>query len=352
MQASEAIQVFTRQMPRAFNDKLAPKTFIRSMFKTVTTSALKLSREVKRYSERIAVDQDRSAEGQLNTAGLRTAKQEIPPFYREFFPISELNYYDRVFGTDGNVRATEVEGLIDEVSDMLSILQYKIDRTIEKNCVEAIFSRTVTTDKYGTYDFKKKAASVITPPFVWSNASAKPLDDLQKCCKFVRTKGKARGSQFNAIMGETSVQEFFNNAQVKEFGEIRRITTVQLGMPTYMEDTGAVFHGQVAAGEYVVNVWSYPEFYDDGAGNSIPYIGAEQVAVIPMDPGFELNFGGVPSLQKIGIEANAVKMYVMKAGEFHVRKYDDHRAANTFFEVSSANLPIPVFVDRVASMST
>lgn len=338
--AQEAAVVFKQSIIPAINDKLEPKTFLRSIFKPRFSASKNVSIEVKRNSESVAVDVSRSSQGNLNTFGLSTQKIYEPPFFREYLDVKDLEAYNRVFGTTGYVNGNDVDSLVEEVSDNVSTMKNKIDRAYDVQCSSALFERKVSMVNGDTIDFRPKAASTITPSSRWTVATSKPLTDLETAINFIRTKGKARGGVFNSLMGSTALTNFLNTTQVKEKGDLRRITLVDISMPTYMEATGAVFHGQVTAGSYKVNIWTYPEFYDNAAGDAVAYVPEKDVVVFPEDPGCELSYAGVP------VENG--DFYLLSAGEFHVSNYKDKIARTSFFDVTSAGVALPKFVDRIA----
>ena len=126
---------------------------------------------------------------------------------------------------------------------------------------------------------------------------------------------------------------------------------MQLGdisLPTRMADSvGSTFHGQIAAGSYRVNLWAYPQFYDDAANVSTSYITANRVILLPMSPNFRLAYGGVPKIIRDLRNTEFPEFIRQQRGRFTIGNYIMQDTEEHIFDVKSAPLAIPVAVDQI-----
>lgn len=351
---SEAMGIFSKQIGPAFNDKLEPKNFLRTMFKPITTSAKFISTEVKRSGEKIAADVQRGSQGNRNKFGKSTERIYYPPFYKEFFEVTELDHYDRVFGNTEYVNGSNLEMLVDEAAEKLAQLQWKIERRYELQCSQAIFDREVALVNGDNITFPKKAASEINPTTTsgaggqyWDNAAALPATDLELACKFIRQSGKGRGGTLNALFSSDVWNALVESTQFTKRFNFNQVSLTEMVMSATNEMLGANTQGRIKVGPYILNCWTYPEYYDTDAGVSTPYIPAKKVAVMPLNPRFEFRYAGVPMLPAGMAQSNS-GIYTMAEGEYHIRQYNDDRVATSFFEISSAGLAVPVAIDQIA----
>ena len=350
----EALGIYTRTLPTVFNDKIAPKNFLRSFFKVKTSPALNVSTEIKRNGELVAGDVMRGSDGNINSFSKSTQRIYTPPFYKEGVISTELDYYDRVFGTTGDISAESLDMFIDEVADKLSSLQAKIERAYELQCSQAIFDRIVQVNNGDNITFPKKSESEInantTSGAYFDNASSKPSLSFIAAGAFLRSKGKAQGGVFDCVCGESAWNALLNSTEFQKFFTATSVTlTDAIGMNPINPMLGAAYQGRVKYGSYLFDFWTYPETYDTVSGGTVTsnsYVPTKKIAVIPKAPAFEFRYAGVPTL----IEADGMRspVYMSTPGEFHIRQYNDDRKAVTVYEVTSAGLAVPVAIDQIA----
>jgi hypothetical protein len=335
--ATDARGLYTKMLIEVYKERTAPTSFLRSFFPVKESPTKNISIEVQRGSERIAVDVQRGTEGNRNSFNNSTEKIFAPPFYREYFEATELDLYDVMMG-QGTVDTAIVAAFIDSVADRLRILQDKIERSYELQCSQVLETGIVTLQNGTNIDFKRKAASLVnltgTP---WTSNSYNPLDHLAASCEYLRKTGKAQGNIFNVIMGSSVKAAFNTNTNITAIAEqFTRLNFMDLREPQRAA-VGGVSHGRIAAKDYILNIWTYPEFYDtaDASGNS--YINAKKFVVLPENPNFKLAFAAVPQL--IGGP--------VKKGAFIVGEYKDERNTSHIFDIKSAGVAVPVAVDQI-----
>lgn len=337
---TDARALFTKQLIDVYQERIMPTSFLRSFFPTVTSPTKLVSIEVERGYEKIAVDVLRGTEGNRNTFSRSTEKIFEPPYYREFFDATELDLYDRVLGSQGNAQVPLFTALLQSVSDRLGLLQDKIERSYEKQCAEVLTSGIVTLNHGSNIDFKRKAESLVDEgagQYFADNID--PFAKFEAGGNFLRTVGKSGDAVFNAILGSTALTNLLANTKFTARQNLFNMALDQVIGPV-RNSVGATYHGTITAGSYKVQLWAYPQFYDNASGVSTPYIDPKQVIMIPSNPRFKLSFAAVPQL--IGQPGQ-----LPVQGAYTIGEYMDPRRAAHEFDIKSAGIAIPVAVDQI-----
>lgn len=338
--AEDARGIFTKTLVDVFRERPQTTSFCRSFFPSRVSNSRELSIEVQRGTEKVAVDVTRGTEGNRNSVSRSTEKIFLPPYYREYFDLTELDLYDRLFGST-SIDEGVFADFINETVDKTMLIRDKIERALEKQCAEVLLTGIVSLKAGTNIDFKRKAASLVDggSGSYWTVGSVDPYVTLENGGNFLRQVGKVQGGILNVIMGSKAFNAFMNNPQVKTRADIRNFHLDNLRMPQ-RDAVGGVLHGVVSAGPYEVRLWSYPEYYDTENGTSTPYITPEKVIMLPEVPKFRMGFAAVPRLLTEGGIGAAT-------GEFVVGEYLDHRRTSHIIDVKSAGVAIPVGVDQV-----
>lgn len=349
----DARGVFTRQIVARWNElsELAPKGFLRSFFTKKTTDTKEISIEVMRGTEKIAVDVMRGAEGNRNTFSKHAEKLFVPPFFNEYFDMTALDKYDLLFGMNAtDVNANTVTSVIEAALEKTNVLRYKIERRYELMAAQVFTSGICTLVSGDNIDFKRKAASmkVYTAGEYIKNASVDPREYLKAGATFLRTTGRSSAAIFNVIFGERALTDLMNNPFIKN--EVNRnIKLLELNMPQ-VNSEGAAFHGQISAGAYIFNIWSYPESYDNAAGVATDYIDADHMIMLPTTGNqLVLSFAGVPMIVRDKRNVEFPEFITQVAADYALYNYLDARKMTHDFGIMSAGVPIPVAVDRIYS---
>ena len=338
---TDARGLFTKTVVDIFKETVTPTGFLRSFFTVKESTSKNLSIAVRRGTEKVAVDVERGTEGNRNTWSKSTEKIFAPPYYREWFDITELDLYDRLFG-DENIEAGVFTEFLAEVSEKLVALREKIERAYEVQCSQVLETGIVQLNAGININFKRKAESLVnnsgTP---WTTGSTDPYAQMEAGCNFLRQVGKVQGGVVNAILGSSALTAFLNNTTVKGRADVRNFFIDMVRAPQ-RNSVGAALHGEVSCGSYNVRLWTYPEFYDNAAGVSTPYINPKKVIMLPEDPRFTLGFAAVPQLP--------TKNGGVRKGAFLVGDYVDERNDKHIFDIKSAGVAIPVAVDQIYTM--
>lgn len=350
----DARGIFTKSLIATWNEltELAPKGFLRSFFTKKTALSKEISIEVMRGTEKIAVDVQRGSEGNRNSFSKSAEKIFVPPYFKEWFDATELDNYDRLFGQDtSNVNARIITGMIDQAVEKLAILRYKIERAYELQCSQVFKDGIVQLVSGDNIDFKRKALSMPAkdPADYWTVSTVNPLAHLQTGATWLRQVGKAGAAEFDVICGSSALTALLNNPFVKHEKltvlSLTDIKTPQVGAQ------GGVYHGTLSAGPYKMHIWSYPEFYDNAAGVSTPYINDDYVYMIPRNStALIMSFASVPAIIRDPQNAEFPAFIRQMEGDYFINNYIDPKGEKHVFDIKSAGLALPLTVDRLYSM--
>ena len=301
---------------------------------------------VRRGAERIAVDVQRGTEGNRNSFTKSSEKTFLPAFFEEFLEATEMSFYDKMWNANGTVEVTTFKMWLDETVENLEELIFKIDRAYEVQCKEVLETGIVSINAGTNIDFKRKAASLVANAAgnTWATGTVSPYENIEAGCNFIRTKGKSQGTVYNCIMGSEAFNDFMANTIVKERNDLQHINLDSIAKPQRVSD--ATLHGQISAGSYKVNVWTYNEYYDTAAANNLPYIHAKKVIIVPEKPNFKFMYAGIPQL----LGDNGAKEgagLTGKKGRYHISEHLDTRKKSHQIIVESAGVPVPVAIDQI-----
>lgn len=332
---------FTKRLLAAYRERPEVMAFFQSFFKEVVESTFALSIEVERGTEKIAVDVLRGTEGNRNNFDVTSEKMFIPPFYREFFDATQLSLYDRMFGSSELPPEALFAGFINQLADKMAMCRDKIKRRYELQCAQVFLDGIVTLEKGINIDFKRKAASMqdlsATP---WTDSNNNPFTMIENGAKFLRNYGKSQGGSVNVIFGENAWNAFLYNNKVTSRADIRNFNLDNITGPQ-KNSVGANLNGVVTTGNHNAFLWTYPEIYENAAGDHVNYMDPDKIIVLPTaTPKFILGFAAVPQLID---ETNPVP----RKGAFIYGDYKDERNATHDYDVKSAGVAIPVAVDQI-----
>lgn len=335
---SDARGLFTKTLIDVYRERINPKLFLGSFFDVKESTSKNVSIQVQRGREKVAVDVYRHSSGSRLKTTRSSEKIWTPPYYHPYIVCNEHELYDVAIGAqtpDMFIRLAE------ELADEVVTMRDTINRSYELQRSQVFDTGVVELKSGANIDFKRKAASLVDKGGgnYWATGTVDPYADMETACQFLRKEGKATGGVFNAILGSEALSDFLSNTIVKERADIRRITLDDLQMPQVNAE-GGVYHGQVSAGSYKVNIWTYEEYYEDADGNLTPYIDPKKMVMLPLAPRFTMAFAGVPQLLTDG---NTVP----QKGAFLLQEFIDERAQAHEMHLKSAGLAVPVAVDQI-----
>lgn len=336
---TDAKGLFTKMLVDVYKERPQVTAFLRSFFPDSIQRTKTLSIEVQRGFEKIAVDVIRGSIGARNKFARTSEKIFLPPYWREYFDATDLNSYDRLFGST-SIDDGAFTTLLEEVAEKMGMLQDLIERAQEVQCSQVFETGIVTLVNGTNIDFKRKALSLVDKGAgnYWATGTVDPNEDLKIAARFVRQVGKGQGGNYNVLMGDLALNDYLNNDIVKERADIRNFSLDAIRAPQ-RNSVGATLHGEVSAGSYKFRIWGYPEFFDNASNVSTPYLNDKKIVVLPEAPRFKFGFAAVPQL--------ATQGGGVRAGKFIFGDYVDERKATHDFDVKSAGLPIPVAIDQI-----
>lgn len=343
--ASQARARFTQKLAATFSDFVPPMSFMRSFFTEQESLERYISIEVQRLGEPVAVDVARGTNGNYNKADVSTEKVIDPPYYHEWFAITELRLYDAYIASAGMGGVTFAR-LIQQANEKLKALRAKIDRAYERQCAQVFETGVVTLENDTNIDFKRKAASLVNVNTntdysdYWNTSNGDPVADLLNACKFLREVGKATGGTFNLILGDLAFNALINNDKFKARADIKDYKMSDIQGPV-RNSVGASLHGRVSVGSWNINLWGYPEVYNaPTTGTLTNYVNPRKVILLPETPNFLLSYGAVPQL--IGDNGE-----IPQKGKYLISDFTDKRSAVRGIDLKSAGVAVPVGVDQI-----
>lgn len=341
--AVDARALFYKTVIDVYTDRLTPTSFFRSFFPTKEVFAKTISIEVRRMKEKIAVDVLRGTEGNRNTFNYGNEKQFLPPYFREFIELTDFDVYDRVFGKSDTVDTDVLSLLIDQVAEKMAMIQDSIERAYEYQCSQALHTGVVTMESGDNIDFKRKAASIVdlnTAGGYFTNNAVNPFAAFENAGKFIRQVGKASMTTGNAICGGDAFTALIENTKFKDRQNLLNLSLDQVREPQ-KNSVGASLMGYITAGSYKFNLWTYPEYFDNAAGVSTPYMEEDKIIILPEAPRFSLTFAAVPQLPDDGS---------IKKGAYIFGEFKDPRKKSHVLDIASAGVPVISAVDQCYTM--
>lgn len=340
---SESRNLFTKALIAVYKERPQVLGFLRSFFPTVESLTRYVSIEVRRGAEKVAVDVTRLSDGNMNTISKSTEKIYEPPLFWEYMDITNNDLYDVAIGASSSGDAGAIAALAQSVNEDLQAITDKIERAVELMCAQILETGTITLTNNDSVNFKRKAGSIVNKGAgnYWVTNTVDPLADIQTGCQWMRQNGKAQGSVFNLILGSTAMAHLMGNTLFQNKADLLRIDTMSIREPQ-RNAVGASSHGYITAGDYIVRLWTYPEFYDNSSGTSTPYLHAKKVILLPEAPNFKLAYAAVPQLLN-GSSAP-------QRGKYLVYEHTDERKAVHEMGIKSAPIPVPVAVDQIYTL--
>lgn len=352
----EHSNAITKKIVGKFEESIPVRAGFGGFFPSETTPSLEVDVEVQRDNDLIAVDVVRFTEGNKNKFSRLTEHKYIPPFFKEDYDFQRDQVYMNTIALGVGMENAQVNKVIAQNAvKNVEKNRKKIERAIRKQQSEILMTGIVELTNGDSIDYKRKAASMVDVSTgagdYWSVvATATPLTDLANAMTFLRDVGNSNGSAINVVMRSAGLNAFMATTQVKEQADIRRIDRITLAMPQFDAATGMAFHGQVAAGDFMVNLWTYNEKYTDSAGATQHYLDSNKVVVLPDDFMGKTVFGGLPSFQDMNIGGVTSRVPAVIEAEYLIRAYSDEKTLSSTIELTSAPLVVPFTIDKIYTM--
>lgn len=346
--ANLAMANFTNNLVKVYTQIPPVKNFLGMFFPALESPTRYLYWSVRREGEPVAVNVLRGTEGNRNTFSIHTDKVVDPPYYRESFDLTQTDLYYRTFSSD-QIDASVMEGYMAWAADHLQSLHNKIKRAEELQRAQFLTDGIVTLAQGATVNFERKAASMPAygAGYDWTIDTVNPFETIANQCKFLRTVGKAQGGNFIIIMGDEAKNAFDQNPFVLERQKTFNMKLDDL-KPPFREANGSAYHGRISAGDYTLDIFTYPE-YRDLSGVSTAYLDPKKVIVIPENPVWNQGYAAVPMLPKAGTSGMGLSIPGIKKGQYVVGDYVDQRATAWIMDIKSSSIVLPTAIDMVST---
>lgn len=337
----EARNLLTKGLVAVYKERPKTTGFLRSFFPAKESMTEKVSIEVRRGTEKIAVDVKKYDDGNLNIISKSTERLIVPPMYHEYIVANDHDLYQVTVGAMQTGQGeTFFKQLVEGLAEDMGITVDKMERAMEKQCADVLETGVIQLANNTNIDFNRKSASMLAYAAGrdFSIGTVDPKAVFLTGLQFLREKGKSQGSVYNAILGNDVLVALLNNPLFQKQGDIKDWSLDSIREPQ-RNAVGGTLHGQISVGAYKVNLWSYPEVYDV-AGVSTPYVNDKKMILLPENPNFVLAFAAVPQLIQNGGT-------IPQKGAYLFSDYYDMR--NTIHEMHAKTRPvaIPVAVDQI-----
>lgn len=345
----------TSKIVAKFEETIPVRAGFSGWFPRETTGTYEIDVEVQRDNDLIAVDVVRFTEGNKNKASIATEHKYIPPYFKEDYDFQRDQVYMTAVALGGLGSATANKMIAMNAIKNVNKNRDKVERAIRKQQADVLQTGIVTLVNGDSIDYKRKAASMVNVDTLgdfWNLATATPMNDIRKGMDFLRNVGNSGGSAVNVVMRSAALEAFLATTQIKDQGSyvVNQIQRINIGMPQFTESTGFALHGQISAGDFNVNLWTYNEKYTDANGVTQYYLAENLVVMIPDDFQGKTVFGGLVDLQTNTIAGVATETPVLVESEYLIRSYSDKRTVSSTLELSSAPLVVPFTIDKIYTM--
>lgn len=346
-------ETLTKKVVGAFDEMIPVRAGLSGFFPRETTPSLEIDVEVQRDNDLIAVDVQRFTEGNPGKITRLTEHKYIPPYYKQeyYFNLDSVYMNTIAQGVMNNPNINRQLG--QNALKNMNKERLKIERAIRKQQAQVLQTGIVTMVNGDNINYRRKAGSIVNVDVAgdyWSVTGSKPLDDIQKGLRFLRDEGNSSSSAVNLIMRSEGLNALTATTQFQNEADIRRIERVMISMPQFSEVSGMAFHGQIGAGDFIVNLWTYNEKYTDASGNTQYYLDSNNAILLPGDFQGKTVFGGLPSLSDLSIGGQMATVPTVVEAEYLLRPFANERTMQSGLELTSAPLVIPFTIDKIYTM--
>lgn len=350
-----AMANLTNNLVATYKQIPKPSDFLGMFFPKIESATRYLYYAIRREGEPVAVNVLRGTEGNRNTFSISTDKIIDPPYYREYFDLTQTDLYYRQWDS-ALINESVMSDYMSWAVEHLQSLHNKIKRAEEVQRAQFMTTGIVTLAQGATVDFARRAESMpaYTTAYDWSLttgspavSTVNPFVTLAAQCKFLRTTGKVGGGNFIVIMGDSAKAAFDTNTFVLERQKTFNMKLDDL-KPPFREANGSAYHGRISAGDYTLDIFTYPE-YRDVDGTPTAYLDPKKVIVIPENPSWNQGYAAIPFLPKAGTSGMQLSLPGIQKGQYVVGDYVDQRATAWIMDIKSASIVIPKAIDMVST---
>jgi len=352
MELAQHRNPFTQTLIDVYQENAPVPSHFSSMFMPKPTQTKYVSIEVERDTELISVDVNRLGEGTRNLFSKSSEKIFLPPMHDQYFDATSLDVYDNMVNSARNAKLTGSAAV--GVARKLIKLQNKIARAEELQCAQIFETGIVLINSDTNIDYKRKATSKVDAGAggYWTVTTAAIEAQLIAVGDFFRTTGKSNIKEIDMTLSGASytalkASDFFiNNANFNNvnLNDIKR---------PIANSSGSSLNGQITAGSYTFNIWSYDETYQDEAKVTQRYMPANQTVFTPVSgTQFDLAYGGLPEVIKDPSRVEFPQFIRNVSAKYMIYNKIGENRASHIFGIRSAPLAVPVTIDRIYTLQT
>jgi len=357
--ANQARGLFTQTLIDVYKQIPGTTDFLSMFFPKKTSGSRYIYWSVRRQGEPKAIDVVRGTDGNRNTFSISTDKIVDPPYFREYFDVTQTDLYYRAWDS-ALIDESKMSDWMAWVLEQTQSLHDKIKRAYEYQRAQVLTTGIVTYADDTTVDFKRNSQSIIPYNSSSTNWNAttgtpavstvNPFTMMADGAKYLRTYGKAAGGNFIVIMGENAKAAFDTNTFVLDRQRLFNLKLDDL-TPPFREANGSAYHGRISIGDYTADVFTYPQFYDASTpanpNTSTPYIDPNVFIMLPMAPHFITGYAAVPFLPKSNESGFDLAMPAIQAGEYAIGQYMDSKKIAWEVDIRSAGIALPTAIDMI-----
>ncbi len=383
--AIQAVQNYTRLMARVFTDleTIPVFTFFQNLFTSGQTiieiDANAIDIDIQRGNKKLAVYIPRGTDAKnlgpnKNQALLEkfTSDTKLFPLIEEETPITSDMITKRMPGEPVYQPLSRVAKQTALAMKAHREHMNRIIRKMELSAAESARTGFQTIHAGIQYDFYRLASHNATATTAWSDsANAKVLADLAGAGDLIFRDGNRRPTDI--IFSGESWDEFIVTTEITNLSNSRRIVhfvaDMQQDAPAGYESwvtAGGVFQGQIKAGDWKFNMWTYPAIYETDADVQTQYLPDGEALIVAKGARYDRYFGPQDRLdvddsifQRMfgigdisGMSPNVVESGIFNSAMFHVDAYGGGN--NKAFTVRTQVAPIfpTTEIDTIVKLAT
>ena len=357
----------TRRMIRVYEQIAAATMFFAGLFQSPAENfydGKEVEFDILRSEEDVSIVVTNIATGyRMNEGSLYTNKSFVAPVHKEAISMDSVQLLDRQAGDEPFKDPVYRQNLLGYIYKNMVKVERKIRRAIELQASQVLQTGTITlTDENGTalytLDFKPKATHFPDAGTKWDETNDDKMGDIESLADVIRDDGKEDADQI--IFGETAFKSFIADADVLAALDNRRVNRGMIDKPA-PRGQGAKFHGWIAIGSYIYEMWTYNGKYKHPqTGTITPFMDPAKVIVRSSTGRLDATFGGIPNIGKllgvtgpslipelpgrIASEANGM--------DLHPNAWVSQNGEDVFAGVGARPLMIPTAIDTYGCLDT
>lgn len=298
----------TKRMIEAyFENTQSPMMFLTGFFQTPERNfynSESVEIDVVRNDRSVSIAiKDLSAGARNNEFSKFTNKEFKAPVHMERIPINSIDLLKRQAGINPFENVQFRASLMNYMLVGMREIQAKIQRSIELQASQVLLTgkldlRDSSNNKVYELDYKPKAAHFPTASTSWASATLQQkIDDLYALFEQIRINGKIRVDQ--TLWGSKDWDNFLNTDGLNKLADFKYYQAVDIPMPE-TRGNGGTFRGRIAIKDFVVEVWTYSDSYDDPVtGNDTKYIPDGKIIARASQGRLDGTFGAIPNIARI-----------------------------------------------------